>query len=99
MSSSVPEVREALAQAARVTDDALVVDLVDGRTVTVPLPWYPRLLHGSPEERAKWRLVGRGEGIHWPELDEDVSVAALLGGRGSAETAESLRRWLESRTE
>lgn len=97
MSSSVPEVREALAEGVTVTDDAFVVDLVDGRTVSVPLAWYPRLLHASSEERAKWRLVGRGEGIHWPGLDEDVSVAGLLAGRGSGETPESLRAWLESR--
>jgi hypothetical protein len=98
MSSSVPEVREALAEGVTVTEDALVVDLVDGRTVSVPLAWYPRLLHGSSEERATWRLVGRGEGIHWPELDEDISVASLLAGRGSGETPSSLRAWLESRT-
>ena len=94
MNSSVPKVREALAEDVTVTDDALVVDLVDGRTVSVPLAWYPRLLHGSSKDRATWRLVGRGEGIHWPDLDEDVSVADLLAGRGSGETAESLRRWL-----
>ncbi len=97
MSSSVPEVREALAEGVTVTDDALVVDLVDGRTVSVPLAWYPRLLHGSSEERAKSRLVGRGEGVHWPDLDEDISVAGLLAGRGSGETSDSLRAWLESR--
>lgn len=97
MSSSVPEVREALAENVAVTEDALVVDLVDRRTVSIPLAWYPRLLHGSPEERANWRLVGRGEGIHWPALDEDISVAGLLAGRGSAETATSLRAWLENR--
>lgn len=92
MSSSVPEVKEALAQAVAVTDEALVVDLVDGRTVSVPLAWYPRLAHGSPDERANWRLIGRGEGIHWPDLDEDISVAGLLAGRASGETQESLRR-------
>jgi hypothetical protein len=97
MSSSVPEVREALAQGVQVTDEALVVDLVDGRTVSVPLAWYPRLHHGSPQERGKWRLVGRGEGIHWPDLDEDVSVSGLLAGRASGETQDSLRRWLEER--
>jgi hypothetical protein len=97
MSSLVPETRAALAQGVTVTDDALVVDLVDGRSVSVPLAWYPRLLHASPEERASWRLVGRGEGVHWPDIDEDVSVAGLLAGRGSGESAASLRRWLESR--
>ena len=97
MSSSVHEASEALAQDVTVTDEALVVDLVDGRTLSVPLAWYPRLLHGSLEERERSRLVGRGEGIHWPDLDEDISVAGLLAGRGSGETQESFRRWLESR--
>jgi hypothetical protein len=97
MNSSVPEVKEALAQGITVSDESLVVDLVDGRTVSVPLAWYPRLHHGSTEERANWRLIGRGEGIHWPDLDEDLSVAGLLAGRGSGETQDSLRQWLEKR--
>jgi hypothetical protein len=97
MSSSVPEVREALAQSVTVTDDALAVDLIDGRTVSVPLAWYPRLFHGSVEERRKWQVIGIGKGIHWPDLDEDISVAGLLAGRGSGESQGSLRRWLESR--
>jgi hypothetical protein len=73
-SSIVRELRAARAQHVAVTDDALVVDLVDGRTVSVPVSWYPRLAHGTPSERANWRLIGRGEGIHWPELDEDISA-------------------------
>jgi hypothetical protein len=97
MSTSPSELRAALAQSVTVTEDALVVDLVDGRTVSVPLPWYPRLAHGTPTERANWRLIGRGEGIHWPDLDEDISVAGLLAGRPSGEAQSSLRRWLESR--
>jgi hypothetical protein len=80
-----------------VTEDALVVDLVDGRTVSVPLSWYPRLAHGTSAERSNWRLIGRGEGIHWPDLDEDISVAGLLTGWPSGETQNSLRRWLEAR--
>ena len=97
MSTSPSDLREALAQSVTVTEDALVVDLVDGRTVSVPLPWYPRLAHGTPPERANWRLIGRGEGVHWPDLDEDISVANLLAGRPSGETQNSFRRWLESR--
>ena len=97
MSTSPSELRTALAQHVTVTDDALVVDLVDGRTVSVPLLWYPRLVHGTPTERAKWRLIGQGEGVHWPDLDEDIGVAGLLAGRPSGETQSSLRRWLESR--
>src|ERR1035441_3600529 len=97
MSISGIELKEALAQSVSVSDDALVADLEDGRTITVPLAWFPRLARGTPAERAKWRLIGRGEGVHWPELDEDISVASLLAGRRSGETQESLRRWLERR--
>jgi hypothetical protein len=64
-----------------VTDDALVVDLVDGRAISVPLAWYPRLAYGSAAERAHWRFIGEGEGIHWPDLDGDISIDGLLGGR------------------
>ena len=97
MSTLPSEVRGVLAQRVTVTDDTLVVDLVDGRTVSVPLSWYPRLAHGTPAERANWRLIGRGEGIHWPELDEDINVSGLLAGRPSGETQTSLRTWLDSR--
>lgn len=97
MSTLPSEVRVALAQRVIVTDDALVVDLVDGRTVSVPLSWYPRLEHGTPAERGNWRLIGRGEGIHWSELDEDINVSGLLAGRPSGETQASLRTWLDSR--
>jgi hypothetical protein len=79
-------------------DDALIVDLANGRTITVPLSWFLRLAHGTPAERANWRLIGGGFGIHWPDLDEDISVESLLAGRRSGETQESLRRWLQTRT-
>ena len=85
------------ADAVRVTDDTLDVALSDGRSIAVPLTWYPRLLHGTPEERANWRLIGRGDGIHWEDLDEDISVEGLLAGRHSGESQESLRKWLEAR--
>ena len=81
MSSLVIETRGAAVQHVSVTEDSLRVDLVDGRTISVPLAWYPRLLHGRPEERDNWRLIGQGEGIHWPELDEDVSVENILFGQ------------------
>jgi uncharacterized protein DUF2442 len=97
MSTSEIELKEAMAQSIHINDDALAVDLVDGRTVTVPLAWFPRLAHGTPDERAHWRLIGGGEGIHWPDLDEDISVESLLAGRRSGETQESLRRWLNGR--
>jgi len=97
MSISGTELREALAQSVNVSTDALVVDLADGRTITVPLAWFPRLAHGTTTERGKWRLIAGGEGIHWPDLDEDISVESLLAGRRSGETQESLRRWLRRR--
>lgn len=78
-------------------DGTLIVELVDGRILTVPIEWYPRLAHGTPSERANWQLVGRGQGIHWPDLDEDLSVEDLLVGRRSGENPESLKRWLEGR--
>lgn len=64
----------------RTTEDVLSVDLLDGRTIIVPLAWYPRLLHGTPEQRANWQIAGGGYGIHWPDLDEDLSTAGLLHG-------------------
>ena len=79
------------------TEDSLAVDLSDGRTVSVPLVWYPRLLHGSPRERNNWRLIAGGEGIHWPDLDEDLSVEGIILGRASGESQASLKRWLEGR--
>ena len=83
--------------AVMVTDEAVQFELSDGRTVSAPLAWYPRLVHGTPAERAHWRLVGRGVGVHWPELDEDISVEGVLAGRPSGESQASLKRWLESR--
>lgn len=97
MNTSGTELREALAQGLTASDEALTVDLADGRTITVPLAWFPRLVHGSATERANWRLMGGGEGIHWPDLDEDISIESLLAGRRSGETPESLRRWLQTR--
>ena len=91
------DLAEARAQRVSVTEDTLTVELVDGRTVTVPVTWYPRLAHGSLAERGNWRLVGEGEGIHWPDLDEDISIEGLLAGRRSGETQASLRRWCQSR--
>jgi hypothetical protein len=81
----------------KVTDNELAVHLVDGRTLAVPLAWYPRLLRGTAQERMEWRLIGGGVGIHWPGLDEDISVESLLAGRRSAETQDSLKHWLEQR--
>ena len=91
------ESRRAQALQVAVLDDTLTVDLVDGRTVSVPLAWYPRLAHGTPTDRSNWRLIGRGEGIHWADLDEDISVEGLLAGRASSESQSSLDTWLRSR--
>src|SRR5687768_11988453 len=97
MNASVTEVYIPLAEAVRVSDDDLTVELSDGRTISVPIAWYPRLSHGTTEERQKWQFNGKGSGIHWPELDEDISVRALILGRKSGESQKSLKRWLESR--
>lgn len=99
MTTSTPPIEApgARAQRVTVTDDALVVELLDGRTITVPLAWYPRLAHGHQAERSHWRFIGEGEGIHWPDLDEDISVDGLLAGRQSGESQASLRRWLDGR--
>lgn len=98
MSSSAIDLRPVIAQGVTITDDALTVDLADGRTISVPLAWYPRLLHGTPTERTNWRFIGQGEGIHWPDLDEDISIDGLLAGRSSGESQSSLQRWLDSRS-
>ena len=97
MTTLAIEIRMASAQSVNVTDDALIMDLSDGRTVLVPLAWFPRLLHGTPEERNKWRLIGDGEGIHWPDLDEDISVENLILGKSSGESQKSFKKWLEAR--
>jgi hypothetical protein len=97
MNTSVNELQTAKAIEVNVTDDTLTVDLADGRTLSVPLTWYPRLLHGTPQERRNWRLIGNGVGIHWPELDEDISTEGLLLGKRSGESQTSLKKWLEAR--
>jgi len=89
--------RQSRAQKVTVTDEELVVELDDGRTLSVPLVWFPRLLHGTPEERENWRLIGEGEGIHWPALDEDIAIRHLIAGIPSQESQRSLQRWLQSR--
>lgn len=97
MSSSVIDVGEARARSVRVSQQALTVDLTDGRTVIVPLGWFPRLWHGSKREREHFEIFGEGGYIHWPDLDEDLTVAGLLAGRRSGESPESLKKWLAQR--
>ena len=97
MSAVTIEVRDLTIRDVSVSSDALTVDLSDGRSLSVPLGWYPRLWHGTEIERNDWRLIGRGLGIHWPQLDEDVSLEGLLLGKASNESQNSLKRWLDQR--
>lgn len=98
MTSSTVDTQHVQLTAVAVTDDVLTVELSDGRTISTPLSWYPRLCHGTSEERADWRLIGSGRGIHWPRLDEDISADNLVFGKPSAESQASLKRWLDNRT-
>jgi hypothetical protein len=77
---------------------ALSVGLSDGRTIVVPVSWFPRLAHGTETERNNWRLIAKGHGIHWPELDENISVENLLAGQRSGESQTSLKKWLATRS-
>jgi hypothetical protein len=97
MTSSTLATETAAAKNVKVSQDQLVVELRDERTVSVPLKWYPRLAEGRPTERRNWQFIGPGTGIHWPELDEDISIEGLLLGRASGESAASLRRWRATR--
>jgi hypothetical protein len=97
MSSSTLDIRLSAISAVEITEDSLRVDLEDGRTISVPIAWYPRLDHASESERGNWRLIGKGSGIHWPDLDEDISVEHLLAGIPSGESQASLKRWLTGR--
>ncbi len=97
MSTLKVDQTEPRAQHVKVTVDTLTVDLTDGRTISVPLAWFPRLLHGSVSERSNWRFIAHGEGIHWLDLDEDISVEGLLMGQQSRESHSSLEKWLQTR--
>ena len=97
MSTSVVSQKIPSAQDVNVTDDTLRVDLGDGRTISVPLAWFPRLVHATANERNNWRLIGSGEGIHWENLDEDNSIEGLLAGHASGESQASFKKWLEKR--
>src|SRR3954469_400954 len=97
MSISPIERNAPRARRVTVSDRALSVELEDGRSLIVPLDWFPRLAHATDHERANWRLIGHGEGIHWPELDEDIEVEALLAGHRSTESKNSVEKWLRSR--
>jgi len=97
MSTLAFEIKIPVAESVLVTEDTLSVNLSDGRTISVPTSWYPRLLHATPEERKNWRLIGRGHGIHWEDIDEDISIEGLLAGKQSGESQSSLKKWLEPR--
>jgi hypothetical protein len=89
---------EPIASQVTVTNDNLIVDLADGRSLSVPLVWYPRLLHASPTERQNWQLLGDGYAIEWTDLDEHIGIEGLLAGRRSGESKQSFERWLASRS-
>lgn len=86
-----------LATNITVTDEELTVNLADGRRITVPLAWYPRLLNATTAERQNWRLLGDGYAMEWPDIDEHIGVEGLLAGRFSGESRQSLDRWLAER--
>ena len=95
--NSEPSTWTEFAQDVKVTEDTLTFVLTDGRTISAPILWYPRLANGTPEERQHWELIGDGIGVHWPDLDEDISVENLLHGNRSGESQRSFQRWLDSR--
>lgn len=97
MSSSTID-QTATATKVEVSDAFLTVQLKDGRSLSVPLAWYPRLVHGTVEERRNIRLLGQGMGIHWPDLDEDISISNLLAGKRSCESQKSFHEWKSQRT-
>jgi hypothetical protein len=97
MNTSAVEIEVPKAENVKVTKDTLNVDLSDGRTISVPLEWFPRLVYATTEERSNWRLIGRGHGIHWEDIDEDISVEGLLAGKPSGESQASFKKWLTQR--
>lgn len=98
MSSLAVEHQASMATQVKVTKETLSVEIADGRTISAPVAWYPRLSHATADERNSWRLIGGGRGIHWPALDEDISVANLLAGQPSTESQASFKKWLAGRS-
>jgi hypothetical protein len=99
MNTLAVEIRVPEALDVSLTNDTLSVDLSDGRSLSVPIAWFPRLLHSTEQERNNWRLIGKGQGIHWEDIDEDISIEGLLAGKPSGESQESFRKWLATRSE
>ena len=97
MNTSAIEISLPDAVDVQITEDTLSVELSDGRNIAVPIDWYPRLAHGTTEENRNWKLIGRGQGIHWENLDEDISIEGLLAGKPSGESQSSFKRWLSER--
>lgn len=98
MTTLAVEIKMLNIQLVEVTQESLTVDLNDGRSLRVPLLWYPRLFHAKQTERENWQLIGKGQGIHWEEIDEDISLENLLLGKPSGESQKSLQKWLFHRT-
>ena len=98
MNTLAVEIRVPEASDVLLTEDTLSVDLSDGRSISVPIAWFPRLLHSTEQERNNWRLIGKGQGIHWEDIDEDISIEGLLAGRPSGESQESFNKWLTNRS-
>jgi hypothetical protein len=98
MTTLTVEMEVPYAQDVVVTSESLNVDLSDGRNISVPLAWFPRLVHANQAERNNWRIIGRGDGIHWEDIDEDISIKGLLAGKPSGESHSSLKKWLTKRS-
>jgi hypothetical protein len=99
MNTLAVEIRIPEAINVSLTDDTLSIDLSDGRSISVPIAWFPRLYHSTEQERNNWRLIGKGHGIHWEDIDEDISIEGLLAGKPSGESQESFMNWLAKRSE
>jgi hypothetical protein len=97
MNTLAIEIATPTAESVTITNDTLTVELSDGRSLSVPLAWFPRLMHATATERKAWRLIGRGRGIHWEKLDEDISIEGLLAGKPSGESQASFKKWLTAR--
>jgi len=97
MPISAIEIEIPFAVDVHVTDDTLSVELSDGRTISIPLGWFPRLEQATEQEKKNWRLIGKGHGIHWEDIDEDISVEGLVTGKPSFESQSSFKRWLQAR--
>ncbi len=97
MNTLATKLKSVAIELVSITDDALNIELSDGRSLTVPLTWFPRLFYATTNERNQWRLIGNGQGIHWQMIEEDISLENLLFGQPSGEGQKSLQKWLNTR--